>query len=460
MKIRINKNLLFREYDDFGYLLNSKTSFETVISKSACVLFRFLTDEYQDFNTVLDELYIFFSVEEKDKKNVADDFYQLLQNLNCGHFYDIEDSSQFDSKDSFSENTSNNCNNGQEGAVLDMPSQFYAGNFIVTEDCNNRCLHCFNSYTTRNPCYMTQEIFEKGLKNCVDSGAVRIDISGGEALIHPNIEYFLSAVKETGLRFRLYSNGQNITERICSIMKDMRLSPVSVSLYSINPEVHDSITQCKGSWSNTVKGLRMFKKYGIPFQVSVAITKKNLDDFEKLLEFCEHDLGAVDVGPNPFISFTVNHKKTNEAIIPTVEDIRNFAERYVYYAAEKGYSILPRKKVKSPDYRLYGNDFYGPLTILPDGSIVPGALMPDIVLGNVTKDDIKTIWKTSSILNEWREYTISMLKDCDTCSCRDYCEPNIGDNWVANYDVLKCDKHLCDLNKKYYEVLTKNERQK
>ena len=459
MKIKRNKNLLFREYDDFGYLINTETLSETIISKSACALFRFLTDEQQDFRVVLDKLYDFFSIAEQDKKSVADDFYELLEELNGGLFFDIEDASESNNAESFALNTKNRSEsyNSRESkqAIKDMPSQFYDGTFIITEDCNNRCLHCYNSYTTRKPCYMSKEVFDKGLKNCIDSGAVRIDISGGEALIHPDIEYFLSAVKETGLRFRLYSNGQNITKRICSIMRDMRLSPASVTLYSINPEVHDSITQNKGSWANTVKGLRLFKEYGIPFQVSVPITKKNIDDFEKLFDFCEKDLGAVAVGPNPFISFTVNHGKTNQEIIPTLADMRLFAERYAEYAAVRGYSILPTRKEKPAAYKLYNNGFYGSLTFLPDGSIVAGTLMPDLVLGNVAKDDIKTLWKNSPLMNEWRGYTISMLKDCDGCPCRDYCKPSIGDNWVANHDLLKCDKHFCDMNKVYYDVLTK-----
>ena len=200
----------------------------------------------------------------------------------------------------------------------------------------------------------------------------------------------------------------------------------------------------------------MFRDHGIPFQISVPITKKNISDFEKLFDFCEKDLGALAVGPNPFISFTVNHEKTNFEIVPSLDDIQKFASRYSLYAKERGYSILPPKKEKKADYKLYNNGFYGSLTILPDGSIVAGTLMPDLILGNVTKDHIRKLWKESEKLNEWRKYTISMLKECEGCPCKDYCEPSIGDNWVANHDLLKCDKHFCDMNKIYYETLIKN----
>ena len=461
MKIRRNSNLIFREYDDFGYLQNRKRRIESIINTTTCVFFRFLTDEYQDFESVLEKIYNFFSIPKNEQDSVAKDFYELLTDLKSSDFIDITECNSFQSekKQGFYESDSETMQK-MGNQIINMPSQFYHADFIITEDCNNRCIHCYNSYLTRKPCYMTREIFDKGLVNAVDSGVVRIGISGGEALIHPEIEYFLQRIKETGVVFRLYSNGQNITEKICKVMETMCLSPASITLYSANAEIHDSITQNKGSWEKTIRGIKMFRDHGIPFQISVPITKNNILDFEEIFDFCEKKLGATAVGPNPFISYTVNHKKTNSDVVPSLDDIRTFASRYSYYAKKQGYSILPPKKEKSPDYRLYNNGFYGSLAFLPDGSIVAGTLMPDLVLGNVTNDNIRNLWKNSPQLNEWRKYTISMLKECDGCPCRDYCEPSIGDNWVANHDLLKCDKHFCDMNKVYYGTLIQIEEKK
>lgn len=236
-------------------------------------------------------------------------------------------------------------------------------------------------------------------------------------------------------------------------MNTMQLSPASITLYSINPEKHDAITQNKGSWKNTIHGLRLFKEFGIPFIVSVPITKINIDDFEKLFDFCEKELGAVSIGPNPFISFTVNHEKTNTRVVPDLNDIKIFAQRYFIYENQNNANILPIKKVKDDDYQIYGKGFYGSLTVLPNGNLVAGTLLPDLVLGNVNKDDVLDVWKNSPLLNKWRRFKISDLDLCKDCEVRDWCEPSIGDNWVANHDLLKCDRHYCDMNKIYYKTL-------
>ena len=454
MKIRKAEHLIFREYDSFGYLWNYEKQEEIAVSLSACILFHFLTDEYQSFYVILDKLHAYFDVSRTNMEQFDRDYHCLIDELRNKHFVETQDDCSFINEiGEKSEIVSIKSANKKSSKIINMPCQLYAGVFIITENCNNKCVHCYNSYLTRQSDYMTKEVFDKGLDGCINAGVVRVDISGGEALIHPDIIYFLNRIKDAGLRFRLYSNAQNVTKQICSVMSEMNLSPASITLYSKDPETHDTITQNKGSWENTIRGLELFKEYGIPFAISVPLTKLNIENFQELCDYCENVLGAAAVGPNPFLSYTVNHDKTNIDIMPSLEEIQKFARQYNQYALERGYTIYPPKKEKNKDYKLFNNSFYGSLTFCPNGDIVAGTLLSDIALGNVLKDDIKNLWKSSQILNEWRKYTISMLQECDDCPVRSYCEPNIGDNWCANHNLLKCDEHFCELNKVYYQEL-------
>ena len=81
-----------------------------------------------------------------------------------------------------------------------------------------------------------------------------------------------------------------------------------------------------------------------------------------------------------------------------------------------------------------------------------GTLLPDIIFGNIMEQSLSDIWNCEKNL-ELSSMKLGDLDLCKDCEISYYCAPNIGDNWVANYDVKKCDTHLCDLYKVYYKTL-------
>lgn len=323
--------------------------------------------------------------------------------------------------------------------------------FIITEECNNKCVHCYNSYLTRRKGFMPKEIFDLGLRKLLDQGVKSVCISGGEALLHPDIVYFIEQVKKHHLHLRLYTNGQCVTEKVCHALQGMDLSPVSVTLYSCNDNVHDSITQQKGSLQKTIAGIKMFSKYNIPVQISAPVTRLNAKGVRELFKYCKTDLNVVSFGPNPFISYSVNHDRTNSAVIPSVDDIIEFAKEYYSVAIEMGFNIIPHKETCDwRDYRPYDG---AELTIQYDGTVVAGTLLSDLTLGRIQNDQLGEIWKNSHLLNKWRGIALEKSDKCSSCKFLALCQPNVGDNWVANNDMLSLDKHWCECNEAYYESL-------
>jgi radical SAM protein with 4Fe4S-binding SPASM domain len=269
--------------------------------------------------------------------------------------------------------------------------------------------------------------------------------------LHPDLIYFIEQIKKKGLHFRLYTNAQNITEELCVVMQGMDLSPVSVTIYSSCDSIHDSITQVPGSLQKTIRGIKLFNRYNVPVQVSVPVTRFNVEGFRELYDFCCTELNIKAFGPNPFISYTINHKRSNANILPTPEDIKKFADTYYSLAIERGFNIIPNKfEFNWKDYHLYqGMD----LTIQYDGTIVGGAILSDIILGNIATDSLSDIWDNSPLLERWRHCTLEETDRCASCPFLELCMPNIGDNWVANQDLLQLDEHWCESNKQYYTRL-------
>ena len=322
--------------------------------------------------------------------------------------------------------------------------------FIVNEECNNRCIHCYNHYQTRKKGFMSKSVFLTGLNQATSYGIHNINISGGEALLHPDILLFISEVKKRNFHFRLYTNGQLIDKKLCELLQEMDLSPISITVYSMDEKVHDSITQNHGSLRHTLEGIELLRQYNIPFQISLPVMKQNLSSFTSVYDYFSA-YSAISVGPNPFISETVNHQHTNASVIMSDEEMSVFAHDYYYYSIEHGFQIFP-KLHKSKDVNLFDAS---ELTIQPDGSIVAGTLVSDISLGSILSDSLIDIWNNSEDLKYWRSLTADELDGCSTCEYLQQCNPNIGDNWVSSNSFSKKSETWCRQNKTYYSTLYK-----
>lgn len=66
-----------------------------------------------------------------------------------------------------------------------------------------------------------------------------------------------------------------MTEEIITTLKEVRLSSLQVSLYSLKPEIHDTITLLSGSFQKTFATMQRFLSENIPFQISCPIMKHN-----------------------------------------------------------------------------------------------------------------------------------------------------------------------------------------
>jgi hypothetical protein len=77
-------------------------------------------------------------------------------------------------------------------------------------------------------------------------------------------------------------------------MKANRLSSVQVSLYSMNPAVHDSITKLPGSFEKTMDGILKLIENDIPLQISCSTMKQNKGDYVDVLNWAQgHKVRAI-----------------------------------------------------------------------------------------------------------------------------------------------------------------------
>lgn len=455
MNLRLSKNTIFRNFQkNYGYLINFDSSKEMLVDESGIVFIEILTKKMQTFNAILVLLKTKFSILSADDTEFEKDAFDFYYNLFSQGFIDCEfiTRQEKDNQSIVKSIQDNNENIQTINNFKDLESVLYIGTLILTENCINKCIHCYSPSYCRDIQFMDEGIFKDALEQFKKAGVVKFDISGGEPLMHPKFVDFMDCVKNYDVRLRLITNGQLITRKLAKYFSDFSFSQVQITLYALDEKIHDSITQVKGSCLKTKNGIKYLIDEGVPVSISCPIMKNNKDEYEELYKW-QKEIGAIGITPNPFLSYTVDHLHTNKDVVLNKHEVEQFSKVLLKLAKQENFTPYNTVDKKQMYDKVFQNTFYSSLTVMPNGNIVCGTLMTDIILGNIKKDNIADIFSNSEILQEYRNIKISDIDGCSECAILDFCGINLGDHWVANKDVLKPDLRLCEMYRAHFKKI-------
>lgn len=126
--------------------------------------------------------------------------------------------------------------------------------------CNERCRFCPCSEESADVPSLTFEEICTAIRRAIEERGVKnILLSGGEPTIHPDYFRILEFIKSYNVNISLLTNAlklaeDNFTERMFSIINGEKLD-VTVAFHSHIPEKHDFLTQHKGSFEKSMKGV-------------------------------------------------------------------------------------------------------------------------------------------------------------------------------------------------------------
>ncbi|MFH0711338.1 MAG: radical SAM protein [Candidatus Aenigmatarchaeota archaeon] len=162
----------------------------------------------------------------------------------------------------------------------------------ITKKCNNNCKICFMSDKYHQKTVKADPFPEEQLKSLIseNKNLKSINFSGGEPTVHPKFFQLMEILKENNVELILNSNLRLFCyeEFVKKILQYGNLAFVRTSLYSHIPEIHDSITQTKGSWDQTVGGMKNLLKYGFNpenLKVNMVMTTLNIANLKETAKF-------------------------------------------------------------------------------------------------------------------------------------------------------------------------------
>jgi radical SAM protein with 4Fe4S-binding SPASM domain len=155
-----------------------------------------------------------------------------------------------------------------------IPSLRYL-EFQITDRCNLRCRHCYVGDGLHQD-LPSEKIF-KVLREFEEIQGLRLLLSGGEPLLHPNFWGINEILRDYPFRSVLLSNGTLITEETA---KKLRVHEVQVSLDGMK-EGHESI-RGEGTFGKTLQAIDNIQDANIRVSVATMIHQRNLKEFDKL----------------------------------------------------------------------------------------------------------------------------------------------------------------------------------
>jgi len=195
--------------------------------------------------------------------------------------------------------------------------------------CNNHCKFCIqesrrnlrNNQTTED----VKSVLVKEKENFEE-----VVFTGGEVTIRDDIFELIRYAKNCGYRtVRIQSNGRMFSYLdFCQKMIDAGADEFMLSIHGSTSQIHDSLTCAKGSFEQTLKGIRNLKKINKNVYVNSVVNKKNYHDLSNLAKV----LIEIKVDSYQFAFMHINpiiqkNAKLIKEIVPRYNEVRLYVEQ-------------------------------------------------------------------------------------------------------------------------------------
>jgi len=288
----------------------------------------------------------------------------------------------------------------------------------LTYRCQNNCVHCYAG----GP-HETEELTTEQWKTVIDHlhqiGVFILTFTGGEPTLREDLSELLQYAQNKGIVTGLITNGRKLKDKnYVKTLEKSGLDFLQVTLESHRSEIHDLMTEIKGSWKETVTGIKNIIPTKIYATTNTTLSKYNAPSFLETVDFIK-ELGVAGFGCNSLIysgkaseisdEFVVSVETLKE-LLPKVRDKANqLGLKFLWYTPTQYCRFDPTSLglgVKSCTAALIN------MCVGPNGDVYPCQSYFEN-LGNILRDDWQKIWNHPLAVSiRKREYAEPKCKDC------------------------------------------------
>lgn len=336
--------------------------------------------------------------------------------------------------------------------------------FELTDKCNERCIHCYIPNNMKNKAQsLPLGRFIKVIDEFAEMGGHYIRLTGGEIFLYPYLWKVLEYCKSLDIKVEILSNLISFDSSFVHRLKNLNVVSFQVSLYSMDPQIHDNITKVPGSFEKTKKAIETLISAGFEVCIGTPIMKENIHSFLELLKYA--DLKNVPVRIEQVLLAEEDFSTKNLSHRATIEDEKQLLESIAQYSVEYYESQIRKQHTndncESFDFIRYleqpvcdiAKDH---LCITANGNITPCTGWQGLPLGNISNTNLKDLWHHNKTLKKIRNIREFNFKRCISCDASDYCIRCLKRNYnESNGDLFNINPHYCEIAKLNKEIISK-----
>lgn len=462
MYYRLNRNSFVRVHGSYAYITSQLTKHDCIYDQSGAVFLQSLERKAKSLDELVKEIAkAFIDVSPDDIKDDVREFYDQLTEqkyLTRGESADEcdenEDLFYYGMEQSKTEVRNFLQNRDDMIRYRDTSDFFYEYNhnhptihgcqIEVNNKCNERCIHCYipHQFKTKR---LSFEQISKVLHELHDMGTLSLTLSGGECLMHPDFADILRLACNLDFSITVLSNLTLLTEEMVQVFKEVNLSLVQTSLYSMVPEEHDHITAVPGSFVKTKAAIEKLVAANVPVQISCPTMRTNFRTYKEVLKYahslrCKAQTDFIMMARSDFSTDNLSERLSLEE---TKQLIRDMIETDVDYDALMS-EYTPRDLEKEKDLPVCGVAVDN-ICLGANGEYYPCSGWQGMPVGTIDTP-LKDLWENSPQLQYLRSIKKGSFPKCMTCRNRDFCAACLVRNFnESGGDCMKVSKHFCEV---------------
>jgi SynChlorMet cassette radical SAM/SPASM protein ScmE len=317
----------------------------------------------------------------------------------------------------------------------------------ITGKCNLKCRYCFYANEMAGLQDLPAATWLKFFGELARIGILDASLTGGEALLRPDIFELIDGIIANRMRYNILSNGTLINEKLLKKFghgkRRLRLDYIQISIDGSTAAIHDRSRP--HSFDQAIRGLWLLKEADFPVVARVTINRHNLADLDRIAKLLLEDIGLdsfatneampIGSGCRSHAQMALSAKEKMLAMAAIGRLLKRYpgklrsqagpqAKRRMY--AEMAHARRTGEKAKTwtMGYLSACGCVFSKIDILHDGSIVPCCMLPGVLLGNIASDPLLDVWRDHPHMIALRErgrIAMNRVPGCEHCEWNSFC---------------------------------------
>jgi radical SAM protein with 4Fe4S-binding SPASM domain len=288
----------------------------------------------------------------------------------------------------------------------------------LTFKCQNNCVHCYAGGPHETAELNTSQ-WRKIIDRLSQIGVFILTFTGGEPTLREDLPELLLYAQNKGMVTGLITNGRRLKDKAyVKALEDVGLDFVQITLESHVPKIHDLMTAAKGSWKETMTGIKNAAQSQIYVTTNTTLSKYNAPEILKTIDYIK-ELNVAAFGCNSLIysgkanavsqEFALPIEALNE-LLPKIRDkAHQLGLKFLWYTPTQYCRFDPVQLglgVKSCTAAMIN------MCVGPNGDVYPCQSYFES-LGNILADEWEKIWNHPlAVKIRNRAYVEPKCKDC------------------------------------------------